>query len=127
MNRIFTGALILVFALFTMACGEGEAKTGSGAKVSPKVIGHGKALYDSTCASCHGPTGRGDGPMSAGLNPKPRDLGDKSYVGTLSDEEIARTIKMGGSMKGMPQMPSHPQFNDDDLEALVAYVRSIGN
>lgn len=125
MTRLLATFAIVVFALFATACGEGEAKD-KGPKVSPAVLGHGKALFDNTCASCHGPTGRGDGPMSAGLNPKPRDLGDKSYVSTLSDEEIARTIKMGGSMKGMPQMPSHPQFNDDDLAALVAYVRSIG-
>jgi mono/diheme cytochrome c family protein len=125
MNRLLAGIAIIAVALFATACGEGEAKS-SGTKASPAVLGHGKALFDNTCASCHGPTGRGDGPMSAGLNPKPRDLGDKSYVSTLSDEEIARTIKMGGSMKGMPQMPSHPQFNDDDLAALVAYIRSIG-
>lgn len=122
MNRLFTGIVLVAFALFATACGEGEASP----KASPEVLNHGKALFDNTCASCHGPSGRGDGPLSTTLNPKPRDLGDKSYTSTLSDEEIARTIKMGGAMKGMPQMPSHPQFNDDDLAALVAYVRYIG-
>ena len=28
-------------------------------------------------------------------------------------------------MKGMPQMPSHPQINGADLTALVSYVRSL--
>jgi hypothetical protein len=32
---------------------------------------------------------------------------------------------MGGAIKGMPQMPSHPQINGNDLTALVAYVRSL--
>lgn len=122
MNRLFTGIALVAFALFATACGEGKANT----RASAEVLNHGKARFDSTCASCHGPTGRGDGPLSATLDPKPRDLGDESYTSTLSDEEIASTIKMGGAMKGMPQMPSHPQYSDEDLAALVAYIRFIG-
>jgi len=33
----------------------------------------GEFLYRSFCASCHGPTGRGDGPV-ADLGPRPPDL-----------------------------------------------------
>ena len=44
---------------------------------------------------------------------------------TLSDEDIGKIIKMGGAIKGKPLMPSHPQFKDADLAALVAYVRSL--
>jgi hypothetical protein len=32
---------------------------------------------------------------------------------------------MGGAIKGKPLMPSHPQIRGADLEALVAYVRSL--
>jgi len=34
----------------------------------------GRALYDATCASCHGVDGRGDGPAAAALWPPPADL-----------------------------------------------------
>ena len=34
----------------------------------------GKRLYESSCASCHGPTGKGDGPLSGYLETKPYDL-----------------------------------------------------
>jgi hypothetical protein len=44
---------------------------------------------------------------------------------TLSDKEIADIIKMGGAIKGKPLMPSHPQFKEQDLQALVAYVRTL--
>jgi mono/diheme cytochrome c family protein len=115
-------AAAVALAALTFACG-GE---GSGnPKVSKETLAHGKKLYDSTCASCHGLSGQGDGPVSRTLNPKPRDFGDRTYMAGLSDAEIAGTIKMGGSAKGMPQMPSHPQFQEQDLEALVAYIRTM--
>ena len=34
----------------------------------------GAALYADNCAICHGPGGRGDGPLAAGLDPAPADL-----------------------------------------------------
>lgn len=34
----------------------------------------GKREFDSNCASCHGPSGKGDGPMQARLLVKPSDL-----------------------------------------------------
>lgn len=34
----------------------------------------GKALYDSYCVACHGPGGRGDGPLAADLPVAPVDL-----------------------------------------------------
>jgi hypothetical protein len=34
---------------------------------------------------------------------------------------------MGGAIRGKPLMPSHPQFKDPELQALVAFVRSLSN
>ena len=34
----------------------------------------GKIDYESSCAACHGQTGKGDGPVSAELRTKPSDL-----------------------------------------------------
>ena len=59
------------------------------------------------------------------LKPPPRDHTDRAYMSKLSDKEIADIIKMGGAIKGMPQMPSHPQISGDDLAALVGFVRSL--
>jgi hypothetical protein len=43
----------------------------------------------------------------------------------LTNEEIGKVIQMGGAIKGKPLMPSHPQLRGADLDALVAYVRSL--
>ncbi len=37
-------------------------------------VEHGGLLYGSLCAACHGPEGRGDGPMAAILDILPADL-----------------------------------------------------
>ncbi|SDN45544.1 Cytochrome c [Lutimaribacter pacificus] len=34
----------------------------------------GRALFTENCAMCHGPAGRGDGELAAGLDPAPPDL-----------------------------------------------------
>ena len=37
----------------------------------------GQAVFEKSCALCHGPAGKGDGSMAAGLDPKPQDLTDR--------------------------------------------------
>lgn len=93
--------------------------------MSPEVLARGKGIYKANCVPCHGESGKGDGPGAGVLKPPPRDHTDAKYMDTLSDKEIADTIKMGGAMKGRPLMPSHPQIGGDDMNALVAYVRSL--
>lgn len=97
------------------------------ASVTPAVLERGKALYKANCAACHGESGKGDGPGAGVLKPPPRDHTDKAFMSTLTDKQIWDVIKMGGAMRGKPLMPSHPQFKDDDLHALVAYVRSLSS
>ena len=87
--------------------------------------GRGLELYKANCVACHGVTGKGDGPGAGVLKPPPRDHTDRAYMSTLSDKEIADIIRMGGAIKGKPGMPSHPQISGPDLDALVAYVRSL--
>jgi mono/diheme cytochrome c family protein len=89
------------------------------------VVEEGRALYKAHCAACHGESGKGDGPGAGVFKPPPRDHTDKAYMSTLTDKQMADVIKMGGAMRGKPLMPSHPQFKDAQLQALVAYVRSL--
>lgn len=44
------------------------------AACAPERQVSGRALYDAYCLSCHGATGRGDGPAAAGLPHPPADL-----------------------------------------------------
>ena len=85
----------------------------------------GRGIYLSTCAPCHGNEGKGNGPASKIFKPPPRDHTDAVYMSTLSDEDLGKTIQMGGALKGKPLMPSNPQIRGEDLSALIAFVRSL--
>jgi mono/diheme cytochrome c family protein len=90
-------------------------------------VAKGKAAYNQYCASCHGATGKGDGPAAAALNPKPRDLSDKAYARSLKDEYLFQVTKDGGpAVKKSPLMPGWGKsLKDDQIKDVVAYLRSL--
>ena len=99
-------------------------------------VAAGKAKYTMFCNSCHGPTGKGDGPVGAALNPKPRDFSvgdfkfDTDKDGTPgSDTDLRNVIKNGGTAYGgSPMMaPWGATLSEADLDNLVAFVRSLKN
>lgn len=131
MSAIFIalGTLSLAIACSSQAR-EGTAPAAAAAKptkavVTPAVLERGAQLYKSNCAVCHGDQGRGDGPAASALKPPPRDHTDRAYMSTITDEDMAKTITIGGVLKNKPLMPGTPQIKGADLEALVAYVRSL--
>ena len=89
------------------------------------MIAKGKGIYKANCVACHGESGKGDGPAAGVLKPKPRDHTDSAYMSTITDEDMGKIIRFGGAIKGKPLMPSNPQINGKDLEALIAYTRSL--
>ena len=89
------------------------------------MLERGEEVYEANCIACHGEGGKGDGPAAGVLKPPPRDHTDRTYMDTLSDDDLKKVIVMGGAIKGRPLMPSHPQLRGTQLDALVAYVRSL--
>jgi len=85
----------------------------------------GRVLYKINCTPCHGLEGKGDGPAAVNLNPKPRDHSNGSYMNKLTDDHIGTVIRKGGAIFGYPNMPSHPQFKDEEINALIAHVRTL--
>jgi mono/diheme cytochrome c family protein len=55
----------------------------------------GDALYAVHCASCHGATGKGNGPAAAGLTPPPGDFTDAFHARFYSDAGRVRVIEKG--------------------------------
>jgi len=87
----------------------------------------GKATYDQYCAGCHGPSGKGDSPAAAAMNPKPRDLSDKTYAAILKDQYLLQIIKGGGAaVKKSSLMPAMGNtLKEDQIKDVVAYIRSL--
>ena len=87
----------------------------------------GKAKFQQFCGACHGPEGHGDGPAAAALNPKPRSLDDTEWQESVDDDHIRKVIVEGGAAVGLsPMMTAWGHaLKGDDLENVVAYIRSL--
>ena len=87
----------------------------------------GKDIYAKSCASCHGPAGKGDGAAAAALNPKPTNLADKAAMSKLDDAALTNVIAKGGAAVGKsPLMPPfNGQLKDQDIKDVVTYIRSL--
>jgi|SRR5262249_40064899 len=84
------------------------------------------AIYSQRCVSCHGPQGKGDGPAGKFLNPKPNDFA--MSLRDKTDDWIAKSIKGGGAAVGLSKvMPAYPDLSDDQVKALVAFVKQLGS
>ncbi len=57
-------------------------------------IARGAALYEVTCKVCHGPDGRGDGPVGKLFDPSPVDL-HEAYTQDQADGQLFFTLTRG--------------------------------
>jgi mono/diheme cytochrome c family protein len=93
--------------------------------MTPAMLERGRGLYKASCAACHGDGGKGDGAAAGIFRPPPTDHTDRAYMETMNDEELAKVIQLGGAVRGKSLMPGNPQIRGEDLEALVAFTRSL--
>ena len=93
----------------------------------------GKAVYMTNCLTCHGPTGKGDGPVGQAITPRPRDFSvgdfkfDTDNDGTPgTDADLNNVITKGAAaFGGSPLMAPWGHLPDKDRENLIAYIRSL--
>jgi mono/diheme cytochrome c family protein len=84
-------------------------------------------LYYAYCAECHGTDGRGSWRAALFLL-RPGDLTDRARLGAYSDRYLFDLIKHGGASIGRPGMPAFgAQLSDEDIQALVAYLRRLSS
>lgn len=95
-------------------------------KPTLESLANGKAIFDVTCATCHGKTGGGDGPVAAPNGPiagvlpiGPGPLGFSLATG-LSDGHIYTTISLGRG-----RMPSYRRIAPSDRWDVVNYIREL--
>lgn len=84
--------------------------------------------FQSLCVTCHGTGGHGDGPGSVTLDPKPRNFADVTWQSSITDEQIIKTVTLGGAAVGKnANMPAQPQLKGqaEVLTELVGIVRDF--
>jgi mono/diheme cytochrome c family protein len=81
------------------------------------------------CSHCHGTAGDGNGPTAQYLNPRPRDYrhGVFKFTSTNDMSRASRNDLTRVLRYGIPgtYMPSFLLMEDDELEAIVEYVRFL--
>ncbi len=87
----------------------------------------GQEIYTQYCALCHGPQGKGDGSLSANLDPKPRNHTDGAYMNALSDAHLLKIIGGGGAAAGLsPIMPAWGAIlSAQQIQDVAAFVRTL--
>ena len=129
MRKIFRiGQLALTEMVLTACGGGGEpgGGTGGGTAVTAAGPARGQKLYQQTCAMCHGYQGEGVPRLG-------KPIVDSEFVRRYSDEELVRFLVEGraanhpDNTQGIPMPPrgGNPSLTDEDLAAIVAYMRSI--
>ena len=87
---------------------------------NPQNLAEAKTLYAGNCGPCHGDKGKGDGPASAGLNPKPADH-TSDAVQKQTDGAIFWKLS-----EGRAPMPAYKSiFSEQQRWELVNYIRTL--
>ena len=86
-------------------------------------VAAGQALFIANCASCHGPTGKGDGPVGLTLNPRPADLSQHAIPGVHTDAQLYEWITNGFPGSAMPAWKA--TLSDTDRWNLVNFIRTL--
>ena len=132
-RRMVKGALVLAVACVALAAGPAAAQTGDAQ--------NGAYLFRTYCASCHGPSALGDGPLAAAMRRKPANLTEilKRNSGVFPADKVFRIIdgrtKVPGH--GGPDMPvwgdvftrsldvQGPEGVKARIDSLVAFLETI--
>ena len=83
-----------------------------------------KDNWEKNCASCHGKDGKGQ--TTAGKKAGCKDMTDPKVQEELKDDQAIKNIKEGQKKDGKEIMKAFGEkLTDDEIKALVAYVRAF--
>lgn len=94
---------------------------------APAAQPDGAALYARWCASCHGTSGRGDGPNASRLPVPPAVHASREAMSLRPDDSLYDTIASGGAvMNRSPRMPAFgATLTSAEIRLLVRHIRTL--
>ena len=100
---------------------------GHSATAHTEVLLRGQHMFVQYCASCHGESGKGDGPGGANLSIKPQDLTLGAVMNPLTNEFLHRAISDGPQSVGLSSLmpPFKPQLGDRQIDEIIQYIRTM--
>jgi mono/diheme cytochrome c family protein len=128
---------LALFAILITACGGGAGSSDSNREIvlatvpadylemtnplGAEAAGDGAKVFASTCASCHGETGKGDGIAGQSLEPKPKDLTQVNAM--ASDGFLFWRISKGSP--GTAMIGWSGVLDDEQIWQVIAFIRTL--
>ncbi len=130
LRRVAGGRLLPIFVSIWTAAGTLPAAGGQPEEAASRNSWErGKMFYTERCVLCHGQDGRGwDLTSRIARPPVPvPDLTDPSFMRGVTDRELLKIIKEGGTRLGKSRFmpPTGQWLSDDEIRDIIAYVRSL--
>ena len=82
----------------------------------------GKSIYQSKCVTCHGPEGKGDGPIGKALKPPAGDFSSAESKKKSADE-LRGIIENGKPKTSMAAWGK--QLKETEVQDVLAYVLTL--
>lgn len=133
----------LALSVFLLTCGAAAAQTKPAAEKQYEQLifsVKGPDLFQADCAACHGPDGKGNGPVAADLKAKPADLTilAKNNGGEFPTKRVLKFISgnepslLSHGTREMPiwgpifhQVEEDQDFGNVRLQNLAKYLQTI--
>jgi hypothetical protein len=116
--------LSLLFVLSFAINAHALTKSAISTNVLPEPLPEsaGQLIYEEMgCTMCHGHQGGGDGFMSEGLTPKPRNFTDFKVMSRLNDMSMYHSIKNGIPGSAMPAW----DLSDEQIFDVISYIKTF--
>ena len=136
-----TIAALVTGSVVAILCGLTLAAQTAPTTIAPNAREHGGTLYSTYCASCHGTSARGDGPLADSMRRRPANLTEiaKRNNGVFPKEIIFKVIDGREPVRGHggPDMPvwgdafkrsidvGGEEAVKNRIQAIVDYLESI--
>lgn len=99
-------------------------------KKSPKKaisLKAGEDIYKQNCVGCHGPTGQGDGPKAAELDPKPAVLADPQITGNANSTPYDNFEVINVGIANTAMIAWADVLSEEDIWNVAYYIRTFSN
>jgi mono/diheme cytochrome c family protein len=118
MKKVLARVVIAAFVILPWLTGMGNTVVHAAAGDARK----GKSVYEKSCLVCHGPQGRGDGPVGKTINPPAADFTSAASK-KKTDAELLAVIENGRPPTAMVGWKG--QLSEAEIQDVLAYVKSL--